>query len=366
MLKLLTGQPGNGKTLWVLDHVERQRKKESRPVFYSGIPLNPEGPLVGEWQELGDITKLVESYVGADGAPAVRYTLPANAIVVMDEAQRVFRVRAQGSKVPDHVAAMETHRHQGIDFWLLSQNPGLIDVNLRKLAGYHVHVVRRAGLDRTNVYEWEQCETDPMRDASKKSARHSVWKFPTEVYTWYKSAEVHTHKRNLPWKQIAGLGVALVVVLGSAGYTAWHVMHGAGVAALPKAQEGEEPVVGGKRAKAVELGNPWDAQLRRPRIEGWERTAAVFDPLQRVKSQPKVAGCMELRVNETVTCECFTSQGSLLPMNRHDCARLMRQGWFDETAPESSAKQENIRRLNARDDSGREGPPQADPAAPAS
>nr|WP_231642918.1 hypothetical protein [Ralstonia syzygii] len=38
MLTFITGQPGNGKSLYVIALVEAMRKAESRPVFYYGIP----------------------------------------------------------------------------------------------------------------------------------------------------------------------------------------------------------------------------------------------------------------------------------------------------------------------------------------
>ena len=38
MLTLITGQPGNGKSLYTIAHVEEMRKAESRPVLYFGIP----------------------------------------------------------------------------------------------------------------------------------------------------------------------------------------------------------------------------------------------------------------------------------------------------------------------------------------
>lgn len=346
MLNFITGQPGNGKTLFALYRIHEISLKDSRPVFYSGIPLREDGPLFASWSPLGDLKKQVEEYE-EEGVKKFRFTLPPNAMVVMDEAQRVFPVRAQGSKVPPHVAAFETHRHQGLDFYLLTQAPKLVDAHLRSVAGYHFNLVRRMGIDKTNVYEWEQCESDPMSTAAKKTGRHSLWSFPKEVYGWYKSAEVHTVKRNYPWKYFIIFGVALTVVVAASGFVLSHLRGGVGV-------EEVEPV----KAVAAADGpvqrpggrNPWDVEYRSPRIDRFSRTAPMYDSLQRIVSQPKVTGCMALEFNDhRIECSCSTVQGNRVDMTTKECLRLVRDGWFDETANVESAKAENIRRLNARD-----------------
>lgn len=351
MLTIVTGQPGNGKTLWILARIEAMRAKEGRPVFYSGIDLAEEGPLWSTWQKLGDIAERVEPWRDPeDNTLKVRFTLPPGAIVVIDEAQRIYRVRPQGSKVPDHVAALETHRHLGLDLFFLSQHPTLLDMHCRKIAGYHVHVRRPAGLQKTNVYEWESVQSDPLSQVSRKLARESVWSFPTEVFGWYKSAEAHTHKRNLPWKKMLLAFAALVVVIGSASYTAYHIMTGAGVVDTLK-QKGADSVEGDGVRKGVGSGpNPWDETYRAPRVSGYVRTAPMFDPLQKVVSQPKVAGCMMLQYGDgEIDCRCSTDQGNVIPMTVRECRTLVREGWYDETHKVESAKSENIRRLNARD-----------------
>ena len=363
MLTLITGQPGNGKTLWTLKTIHERAQREGRPVFYSGIELTDQAPFAGDWTALGDLTAAVEVTHG-EGTTEYRYRLPPNALVVIDEAQRVFRVRSQGAKVPPHVAAMETHRHEGIDFFLLTQSPKLIDTNIRELAGYHVHLVRRSGLASSNVYEWEQVETNPRDAAAQKNARHSKWSFATEYFAYYKSAEVHTHQRNLPWKQISAAVAAAAVVIAGIAYTVYHVTSGAGVVMEAAEVGGQDGVTPMRQAVA---DNPWNAGHRAPRVSGWERTAPLYDELQKAVSQPKVSGCMRLAIDADVRCKCTSSQGSVLALTGRECSRLIEDGWFDETREEISAKEENIRYLNARDSNGGEqGPPQAATAAAAS
>ena len=127
MLYLRTGLPGTGKTLFALADVKEWADKDKRPVYYSGI----KDLKVPGWIELEDATKWPD--------------LPANAIIIIDEAQRVFRPRHTSSAVPEHVAALETHRHKGVDLVLITQHPKLLDSNVRRLVGVHRHYVRVFG-----------------------------------------------------------------------------------------------------------------------------------------------------------------------------------------------------------------------------
>jgi len=105
-IELQTGLPGHCKTLYTLDRIEALRKKSGRPVFYNGIAINKDK--LPEWQE-----------IEADKW----YTAPPESIVVIDEAQRIFRPRPAGSQVPKHESELETHRHGGIDLVLMTQKP---------------------------------------------------------------------------------------------------------------------------------------------------------------------------------------------------------------------------------------------------
>ncbi len=111
------------------------------------------------------------------------------ALLVIDECQSFFRPRPAGSPVPDHVAALEVHRHQGLDIWLITQRPGLIDSNVRGLCGRHI-ALRSTALGRYK-YEWPECG-DIDSKMSRDVAARTRFKLPKSVFGLYKSAEVHT------------------------------------------------------------------------------------------------------------------------------------------------------------------------------
>ena len=80
MLTLITGQPGNGKSLYTISFVEAKRQAESRPVFYYGIP-----DLTLPWTQLEDPTKW--------------YECPEKSIIVIDEVQKVMPPRSEERRV---------------------------------------------------------------------------------------------------------------------------------------------------------------------------------------------------------------------------------------------------------------------------
>lgn len=183
MISLTTGIPGSGKTLFTLYQVEQLRKKEGREVYYFNIPL--------------DRDKL--PWIELDEEQVLRwFELPPGSIIVIDECQRIFRPRPAGAVVPEAEAQLETHRHKGHDLFLITQHPSLVSVTVRRLVEDHRHIMRVFGAPVSNVFAWkgvkEQC------DKNRSDAVKSIFKFPKEVYSWYKSAEIHTVKFRVPLK----------------------------------------------------------------------------------------------------------------------------------------------------------------------
>jgi zona occludens toxin len=113
MITMLTGLPGNGKSLYMLDWILRWSKAENRPVYYSGIvftELGLQGPFA-EWVEF---------------QPMEWNLCPPGAIVLIDECQRIFRNRSINAVAPKFVTDLETHRHLGIDLVFVTQHQCLL------------------------------------------------------------------------------------------------------------------------------------------------------------------------------------------------------------------------------------------------
>jgi len=190
MITLITGGPGMGKTSLAVSMMLEELN--NRPLFVMGVTdLKVEHfkcPPVAEWTEL-------RRDVDDPSLQLPYFTFPQHAVIMVDESQRIFRPRSSGSKVPNEVAAFETHRHTGVDFWLITQHPNLIDANIRRLIGRHIHI-KQTALGRY-LYEWPECG-DPDTKTSRDIASSRRYQPPKKTFDLYKSAEAHT-KQKFRW-----------------------------------------------------------------------------------------------------------------------------------------------------------------------
>jgi zona occludens toxin len=208
MIDLNTGVPGGGKTLSMVQELARLIKRwekhpeEARPVFVLGIPelALPHAPV-----------PLKAVQVDKAGAPRLVPDwdeMPDGTLVLIDECQGVFPPRSSQSTPLVHVAWLNTHRHRGFDLWIMTQQPKLIDSSVRALVGRHKHFRRLFGMKRAVIYGWDAC-SDSL--SGMNNAVKSNWSYPTEVFKWYKSAEIHTKQKfKMPlWLGILPVGVVL-------------------------------------------------------------------------------------------------------------------------------------------------------------
>lgn len=142
--------------------------------------------------------------------PNFWYDLPKRSVVLVDECQQFFPPRPVGSRKPEAVARLETHRHGGYDLHFITQHPTLTDQNLRKLVNRHIHFFNPFGGKRIVRYESPKCvDYDNYHDkkqAKKKPTAHDV-----SFYGVYWSAEIHTHKFKFPKILLLGLFALFVV-----------------------------------------------------------------------------------------------------------------------------------------------------------
>lgn len=304
-IKVITGAPGEGKSLRMLWEVEQRRVAENRDVYYSGVR-----DLLLPWTLFG--ADSVDPKQPHDTDASEWHKLPAGAIIVIDECQRLFRPRQLGGKVPESVAKLETHRHNGHDIYLVTQDPGLIDSNVRKLVGEHTHVMRKFGSQWTTLHTWKGIKENCAK--SRKDSIEEQWRYPKEVFTWYKSAEVHTIKRKIPKKVIIFLCVPLVILLGVALAVYKVGKFGDSVVAGPQttvkagsADSSGLPI--SSRLKAPLDGAAYLAQFE-PRIAGYPHTAHRFDDLTAPVRVPVPVGCVLYSENDGVGSFCITQQGT--------------------------------------------------------
>lgn len=234
MIYLITGVPGSGKTLYAVSTLisklmsEKIEAKDGtvikRRLLVDGIPdlMVEHEPLPELYETVDDKGKTIWACDG-DGILTWPSWCKPGDLIVIDEVQRYWRPRGLGVKPPDMIAALETHRHRGIDFVIISQGPMLIDQNVRRLVGRHQHVRRLFGMARAIIYDWDACSMDVHRT---RTATTTTWAYPKAAYALYKSSDLHLKQRQ---KIPIWLVLPVVAVLGlvAVAPTAFGVMRGA-------------------------------------------------------------------------------------------------------------------------------------------
>lgn len=325
---LVTGVPGAGKTALVVDLLAHDPQFAGRPLFVMGIPellLEHEPvPPVAEWVELRPSPE-------DESLKLPYFRFPANAVVVLDEAQRVYRPRPTGSKVPPEVAAFETHRHTGIDVILLTQHPGLIDQNVRKLISRHWHVHVTA-LGRYLI-DWPRLG-DVESSSDRQLAARKKYKPPRRVFSLYKSAEMHTKiKRSLPWQLWLVLG-ALVLAVGGGWYAYGRIKGKTEAPSAATVGHHQPATSGGKTTEGPVTGGTIAEYhaARVPRVEGLHHTAPLYDNVTAATAAPFPVGCMVVAAwrGQPEKCRCVDQQGNNYSTTEAVCRGIVRNGMFRE------------------------------------
>lgn len=206
MITLITGTPGAGKTLMCVGDFLDKAQTETVP--------GPDGQQIKR-RICTNINGLLidhEKIAADDLSKWPEWAQPGD-LIVFDEVQETWRPRSMSQAVPDAIAKLEIHRHKGVDFILLTQHPMLLDQNVRRLVGRHLHVRRVAGMGLAVVYEWDHC-ANPGNTKTAVASR--PWRYPKRAFSLYKSAELHTkQKRRMPAAVLVLLVASLAMAVGT-------------------------------------------------------------------------------------------------------------------------------------------------------
>lgn len=304
MLTLVTGTPGAGKTLltvWELcRNVPGSFLEADSPVVSHGVSYE-KGDRVPRHLFSNIKGLLVEhTHIAAADLESWQTWAQAGDVIVFDEVQEVWRPRGLGVKVPPEIAAIETHRHMGVDFVLVTQHPMLMDPNIRRLVNQHFHVRRITGRTAM-VYEWDHCENPGQ---TKGAIGTRVFFHKRAMYALFKSAQLHTKpKARMP--AVAFVGLAALAALGYFGPEAYQRITGR----FAKAAGLESPsavVPGSAQDRANKIA---DALVSPPAVAGPARVPVAPSPLPGgVGGQGQaavLAGCVKLNTR----CSCFNQFG---------------------------------------------------------
>ncbi len=331
MITIITGVPGAGKTLYTID-------KLIRPLLGQTITYKDAN---GE-----DVTAPRTIYTNINGAlfdhelidggdnqglrDWHKWAKPGS-VIVFDEFQKIWPPRANGSKIPEEVQTLDTHRHMGVDFILVTQNVMNTDRHIHALGGRHLHVRRVGNLKLAVVYEWDHVSRSLQ---FSKAITKSPWRYDKRVFDLYRSAEAHTKQpRKVPtlvWFVLAGL-----VAMAYLGPTVYH-----------RFQERTNPTAKAPTEADKALAAAKAADAEKKRQEGAPAAVPVAAPAPAAPAPaeapavasaappPVFAGCAAAKG----VCSCFDTAGTVVEREPAFCTAhtgpgRVQLGWVGPTPP---------------------------------
>lgn len=339
VINLISGINGSGKTLWLLQYIEKNRyvikdgkqTDKKRPVYYWGIRGIKEAGVL-DWQEIAEFDETGNALKLEN--PALLHEIEQGAIIVVDEAHAVFPRGGRGEP-PDHVNQLATSRWRGHTFYLCTQNGADLHTFVRARIGLHVHMVRVWGMERATALQWERFG-DASSNKDKSEATKSEFRFPKEVYSWYKSADSHQVERRPPYRKLAMIAI---LPIASALVLWWGISRLFGDDShqpeqVAQGQTPEQNITVKVQLDAEEVAEAWSRKFAE-RLSGHPMSAMFYDQTFAPQTYPRIAGCMEIRTPDRYICECQTQQGTTIDSITHaGCVYYLKNGWFDPGRPD--------------------------------
>lgn len=321
MLYVYTGGPGTGKTCEVVAELLKNKKWRNRPVYTFGIVFT----------ELGDekIPHETIPHVDENGQPheegikkLLSYLdwMPANGLLVIDEAQKYFRTRSSGAKVPKHVEWLETHRHKGIDIIMITQHPALLDTNVKRFVFGHKHIAV-SGMGNRVMHSWTGKCANPDSKADKSDADTSIHRLDKDAYPMYVSSEMHTKslaKRNKLWYIIPAVLIFIIIMLYLAVEQFSKFYGDEKADTVPEHVASDQQLANDDSEQSVQksyMGNAPEEKLIKaedyiPEMDGKPWTAPVYKSQnQNIQSMPFPVMCV-INSGKKNRCTCYTDQST--------------------------------------------------------
>ncbi|MEJ6329908.1 zonular occludens toxin domain-containing protein [Stenotrophomonas maltophilia] len=344
MMYLISGQPGNGKTLramaMALEFYEQNQqqvkegKAQPRRFFtnIAGATLD-ENPNAFPWLEKlpdhNDWTQLPDgSFVLYDEAHSDGNTQG------LERYGKLFPSTGKPGESDDpRIRAMSTHRHRGFDLVFVTQWPSKIHHQVRTLIGSHTHMNRAFGMQRAGVLTWSRVQADPYDERMREKAEEEIWVYPKALYSRYRSATLHTasHKFKVPKRVWQGLSMAVALIAGV--WMVWLFVVKPSTASDKKEEQGAGALpaatalapLGAGMAAARPLTREEYVDKHKPRVEFLPWSAPAFDE-RSVQSQPELYCMASGTTEQDTTCTCVTEQGTKAKISLPICVAIARDG----------------------------------------
>ncbi|MDO4433720.1 MAG: zonular occludens toxin domain-containing protein [Alysiella sp.] len=347
---LITGKPGAGKTahmvhLMLTDPIFKDQSGNLRKVFSNIKELQLPHIQVSSIQS-EQAYSTDEQLSFHDCYQWIKKEENLGSIIIIDEVQDVYPARSNGSKVPENVSWLNTHRHLGVDIFILTQDPKDIDSRVRNLVGKHYHIAKNK-LGMRTLLEWKYCANNPLTQS--KDALAKIHKINDKVKDLYKSAEIHTqnHNKRSKWVFVLPITILLIPIMFYMSYT---LLKNMGKDTTEQAAQNTETIsasapismnIEQQIAAQNALQNPQQnrsltAEMFIPTLAERPESKPIYDSIRQVKQYERIAACIKGGKSD---CTCYSDQATKLrEITKEMCIEYAENGlpfdpFRDETQP---------------------------------
>lgn len=324
MITLLTGQPGNGKTSWIINRIKEELAK-GKIVYTCGIPALdlPVIPLTKRqlmaWSETepvlnhkGEVIEFLDLDFDDPLQVPKLLNIQEGAVLFVDEAQKQG-FEPTGTSVPKHVRDLDEHRHFGLDFVFITQFPDLVHKIVRALVTHHFHI--RFTWSGRRIHEWSEWQNDPKSKTSLENSTSKRYTIDKSTFKHYHSASLHVkHKHTVPMRLYFIIAALLLLP-----YMIYKSIDRVRAHSKPPEIQAEE-----KSPSLLEV-----PKLQTGSVSQNEKKPEIKKALYNVYSLPDVFDWDSINacVASSKKCTCYDYNAVTLIVPEHICRIASKEGW---------------------------------------
>lgn len=186
------------------------RKHPNRRIYTNIIGMNYPGVLTinstpqkpFDWRDLPDGSIVFYDEAHEHPAFSAKDLLPA---------ARTDAEKKRKEQILDIGHSLTLHGHFGFDIYLITQNPKLLNEHVRASCSVHYVMRRLWGLDVAMIYEFAEVQTYFANATRKQALSVKRFRYPKNLYKYYKSANIHNIQKRVPLLYMAFFAIPILI-----------------------------------------------------------------------------------------------------------------------------------------------------------
>ena len=139
-------------------------------------------------------------------------------LIVVDEAHKLWPAISM-KVIPEDIDYLSEHRHHGIDFYLITQDPTFLHPKVLKLVENHKHIVTE--WSRPYIYQWSEYCSTPKAKTNKSAAIRKPYSLEKKAFGLYHSASLNIQKEKRFIPKMVYVCVAMLFIVPGIIYASY-------------------------------------------------------------------------------------------------------------------------------------------------